>query len=96
MASTRLTKKERIAHYVDRIKETIRSKHPEAQFLLTPGEERETWDLLTYTNAADDFEIIDLTVRLVADIDGREPFSIYVIPMPLSVYRGNGQSERAA
>ena len=45
------TKKQRVVRYAEQLKETVRRKHPEAQFRLAPGEERNTWDLLTYTNA---------------------------------------------
>ncbi|MCL4535439.1 MAG: hypothetical protein M1370_09810 [Bacteroidetes bacterium] len=52
--------------------------------------------MLTYTNAEDEWEIPDLTAELVTTILVNESFAVYVIPLSLSSYLGDGQSSRAA
>ncbi len=90
------TRRQRVAARAEQLRAMIRGKYPEARFKMVPGEERDSYHLLTYTAGDDVLGVIKLTGGLVTDILVEERFAIYVIPLPLADYEDGKAQKRVA
>jgi hypothetical protein len=73
---------ERTQQAIDKVKTTIKTAFPEAEFNIHYGGEPEGVYIDAYTHAEDGFCVLDLVNDWLVDLSVEDRLNIYVIPLP--------------